>query len=379
MIERLQIENFKSFRKVDLKLGACNLFIGSNASGKSNLLEALRVLQGIGYGFSFSEILDGRPKGANSEVWEGIRGGSALARFGEGEVGEPIRFWVDIRHPRDTQTQERSYEIAFDAETGTRCDEKLRHGNKVVYSSKGGNHAMLPVAFVFLFAKDSGEQDIVGSFIHDLANMQRLDPIPEMLRGYSPLGQVQRLGDRGENFASLVQAICEKPETKEAFVAWLRELRPAEVDDVAILKGALGEPMFAVKERGRVFPAPVLSDGTLRFAAIAAAFFQPEMPAMLTLEEIEKGIHASRLRLLLELLKSQATRTGTQVMATSHSPALLNWLDEEDYPHVFFCHRDAASGESRIVPLSEIPHLQEAAKHESLGDLFAENWLEAAL
>ena len=48
MIERIVIENFKSFKKVDLKLGRLNLFIGTNASGKSNFFDALRVLQGIG-------------------------------------------------------------------------------------------------------------------------------------------------------------------------------------------------------------------------------------------------------------------------------------------------------------------------------------------
>jgi len=57
----------------------------------------------------------------------------------------------------------------------------------------------------------------------------------------------------------------------------------------------------------------VLSDGTLRFAAIAAAFFQEDMPDILTIEEIENGIHASRLRLLVELLKTQ-----TQSLWTGH-------------------------------------------------------------
>ena len=35
------------------------------------------------------------------------------------------------------------------------------------------------------------------------------------------------------------------------------------------LKGAVGEPLFMLRENDVEFPAPVLSDGTLRFAAIA--------------------------------------------------------------------------------------------------------------
>ena len=65
--------------RVDLSLGRLNLFIGTNASGKSNFLDALRVLQGIGSGFTISEIFDGKPPSATREMWEGIRGGSSKA------------------------------------------------------------------------------------------------------------------------------------------------------------------------------------------------------------------------------------------------------------------------------------------------------------
>ena len=81
MIDRIIIENFKSLRKVDLSLGRMNLFIGTNASGKSNFLDVLSVLQGIGNGFTISEILDGKPSSATRDVWEGIRGGSSQAHF----------------------------------------------------------------------------------------------------------------------------------------------------------------------------------------------------------------------------------------------------------------------------------------------------------
>ena len=74
MIDRIVIENFKSLRRVDLKLGRLNLLVGANGSGKSNVLDALRVLQGVGNGFTISEILDGKPEGAANARWEGIPG-----------------------------------------------------------------------------------------------------------------------------------------------------------------------------------------------------------------------------------------------------------------------------------------------------------------
>ena len=72
------------------------------------------------------------------------------------------------------------------------------------------------------------------------------------------------LGDNGQNFAALVQAICQDAQMKDAYLSWLQQLRPEEVSDIGTLPGALGEPMFVLVENGRKVPAPVLSDGTLR-------------------------------------------------------------------------------------------------------------------
>ena len=47
------------------------------------------------------------------------------------------------------------------------------------------------------------------------------------------------MGEHGENFAALIRVICGNPETKEAYLSWLRELRPRDVDDVGMLEGAI--------------------------------------------------------------------------------------------------------------------------------------------
>ena len=67
MIENIEIENFKSLRRVSLKLGALNLFLGGYSSGKTNLLDALGMLQGVAYGCNVNEIFNGMP--AKSVQW----------------------------------------------------------------------------------------------------------------------------------------------------------------------------------------------------------------------------------------------------------------------------------------------------------------------
>jgi predicted ATPase len=187
------------------------------------------------------------------------------------------------------------------------------------------------------------------------------------------------MGERGENFAALVNSIMADEASAAAYLSWLRQLTPAEIEEIKTLRGALGEPLFAVANRIGTFAAPVLSDGTLRFAAIAAAFFQSDMPDTLTIEEIENGIHPTRLRLLVELLKSRAQQAAPQVMASTHSPVVLAWLDEADYRTTFFCQRDEETGASQIRPLSEVPGFLELVRKQPVTELFAEGWLEGAL
>jgi predicted ATPase len=187
------------------------------------------------------------------------------------------------------------------------------------------------------------------------------------------------MGERGENFAAVVQSIVQDERLRSAYLSWLSRLTPMELDDVVILKGAVEEPLFALREGDRQLPATILSDGTLHFAAITAAFFQPDMPAIITLEEIENGIHPSRIRLLLELLKSQSGGSGPQVFATTHSPVVLAWLEEKDYATTFLFRRDETTGASIVTPLSEIPRLIELVSRRSLGELFMEGWLEDVL
>lgn len=103
------------------------------------------------------------------------------------------------------------------------------------------------------------------------------------------------------------------------------------------------------------------------------------MPGVMTIEEIENGIHASRLRLLMELLRNRAASGRTQIMATTHSPIVLAWLTEAEYAHTFYCRRDETSGESSICPLTQVPRFVEVVKRQPIADLFAEGWLEVAL
>lgn len=404
MLMHLTVERFKSLKHVELALGAFNLLIGTNASGKSNLLDALRVLQGVGYGFTVNEIFDGKPRSASSVAWDGIRGGSSeavmrapVAKRGPNPDKNVCRFAVRFSHGG----QNYNYQISLNPLTGSIRQESLTVGERKIFATEktGERH---PALVTKVYQDRAGNppkrqfekgRSILHQLVREnnlpaerlaalqtciavLSDQQRLDLIPAQLRQYSQAQAARRIGERGEDFATLVKSFDKA--TRAQYVTWLKELTPAEVDDIEIKKGAVGESLFALREGKHVFPAPVLSDGTLRFAALAAALFQPDMPALLLVEEVENGIHPTRLRLLVELLRSRTGAGGPQILATTHSPILLAWLKPSEYPQTFFCLRDS-TGLSTIRAVTDIPQFQEIIRRTPISDLFAEGWLESAL
>lgn len=412
MITSISLKNFKSIKEADLKLGPFNLFIGTNASGKSNFFDALRFLQGIGWGLSIDEILNGRPRAGAGSEWDGLRGGSGFVQWADpGAIDHANSDAVSVQatvQPKSEATHRPvfHYGIEISPVKNSVLSEYLTGSKAGDWDSRPiDNHTGGPVVTVEYKAQGSrrkphydfekhrpiiqqvqsdsrvavADQTRAKSVLTALSNMQRLDPQPSVLRQYATALDVERMGEHGENFAALVERICGDPARKEGYLGWLHELRPMEVDAIAVLRGALKEPLFGLVEKGRTFPAPVLSDGTLRFAAIAAAFFQPSMPEVLMLEEIENGVHAGRLRLLLELLKSRAGASQTQVLATSHSALMLDWLSDEDYQYVFLCHREPETGVTTITPLTEVSHFLESVKTTPASQLISEGWMEMAL
>ena len=199
---------------------------------------------------------------------------------------------------------------------------------------------------------------------------------PAMLQEYSRSLIPEKSASTGR-LAALIRAIAWTRDEGRFTVVGFRELR-RKSGGMSNVERRGSDALFMLRENGREFSARALSEGTLRFAAITAAFFQPDMPGMMTIEEIESGIHPSRLRLLVELLRSRAGHGETQVFATTHSPTTLAWLQERLSDDVV-CKRDDETGESRIRPLIDVPHFTEVAKKCPPSELFAEGWLEAAL
>ena len=78
------------------------------------------------------------------------------------------------------------------------------------------------------------------------------------------------------------------------------------------------------------FTASALSDGTLRFMALATVLLQPEqfMPAAILIDEPELGLHPYAISVLGALMKSAAQRH--QLLVSTQSVELVNEFEADD-------------------------------------------------
>ena len=431
MIENIEIENFKSLRRARLELGALNLVVGAHSSGKSNLLDALGVLQGVAYGCYINEIFNGMPATASTEAWPGIAGGTALATYSDekhkDETGE--RFISLAVKLKTTSLERYTYRIAFSAQPAAVHGESLVGSRGIIYDRKWSCEALYypkpcegPLAAALFLRLETDypkypegplvygrpnpqgkrgpnyegmpllrwlpwwcedvthvHQELLKVLTAQLANMQRLEAVPAILREYAAPQPVKRIGQHGEDFAAMVNTIISDPRARTRYLSWLQKLASTPPDDVVLQQSARGKLRFALKEGNEIRRASELSDGTLRVGAIAAAALQPDMPELLMIEDIENDVDPNRLSMLVELLKTQALQTGRQIIATTRSPAVLTGLSDQDYETTFLCKRDPTTGESIIKPLPAVPDFIETLKRQPVEDLFAEGWLERAL
>ena len=424
MITRLSLDNFKSFagKGHDTRLGPLTLVVGTNASGKSNLRDALRFLHGVARGYTLAEILGEKYGEGGVLQWKGIRGGIREAVHGVagGEFAleihtTGIQRFKFTSNGKDYMRERRwvfRYRIRVAADTKLNVArifaEELTIGSKPTFSTlschlkaeqlEDGKQILVRYRkpsskkYIGPTIKLRRDQPLVSQlaehpdvtattrnacrlFIRSLESMRFLDLDPQSLRRPSLPGQVV-LGDKGENLSSVLQALCEDPAKKESLIEWTRELTPLDVIDFRFpnvsLEGRI--QLVLVEESGLEISAESASDGTLRFLAFAAALLGTRPAETYIFEEIENGIHPNRVHLLLELLQQSTKEGSTQVIATTHSPALLNFLRGKTLDDALVVTRQ--EGISIIHRFGELPIT--ARDKTRAGDLLGAGWFETA-
>ena len=96
-------------------------------------------------------------------------------------------------------------------------------------------------------------------------------------------------------------------------------------------------------------------------------------------EEIDSGIHPSRLHLLVELIESEVQKGDMQIVTTTHSPDLLACISDETFESTSVVCRNPGVSEAIIRPAKDLPNAEDLRRSQGLRKLHATGWMEDIL
>ena len=220
----------------------------------------------------------------------------------------------------------------------------LRRPDEFVSPTHLGADGRYLAATLYRLARHEGQQVSDGSTVEGLESDSQCQAITS-----------RELRDLANQIKRTIQDL-ESPRVYSQIANRLAELIN-DVHEIHIDRDEKREllTLYVKNEEGTFHPARALSDGTLRFLALAVLERDPQMQGVICLEEPENGIHPARIPAILQLLRDIAVDTQEpvgednplrQVIVNTHSPAVFQQVPDDSV--VFVKAREAIDEEGRF-------------------------------
>ncbi len=404
MLTQIKLRNFKSYRSGTLHLAWLTVLIGANASGKSNVIEGLRLIARIAKGerlgfISSSKQDENTFRGGVENL--GYKGAKSFGISCVTTEKEWKDFSIDFSLEDDGSLYVAEEKITSRTSTvplyeitskpqGAGSDVYVTYNNfarggkkpSIVCSSHMAIFTQLLSDIRFRPENTKSRKiipQVVEKYVRWLSGIVFLEPEPSSMRSYGHKAD-KVLKEHGENLSGVLYNLCLEPEMKATVLEFVQSLPEQDIEDISFIETPRDEVMLQLTETfggiSTTYDASILSDGTLRVLSIAAAMLSAPEQSLVTIEEIDNGVHPSRAEELLERISRIAKQRNLRVLISSHNPALLDALPDDAVPNTVFCYRSPQDGSSQLVRLQDIPDYPELIAQGSVGHLMTRGLLE---
>jgi predicted ATPase len=369
-IRSLTLGNILSFRDPEpLALQPLNIFIGANASGKSNLIDCIGLIRALPG--SASNYINDRG-GTDSWVWTGAKRGAGIPTIrSEFELAQKV-----LTYELTFAPVERTFAIQFAIQTESLSSSDYtylqRRAGKLEIGHEGapglGDMTASVSPAESAFSAYRFPSSPITNTAHKFGDIRIYRDFNTAARddariGVSSSGPKYPLEEDGSNLALVLQEL----DFRGALPGVEKYLqRLAERFEGMNIRAEGGRSQLYVQERGLgKISATRLSDGTLKFLCLMAVLFDPNPAPLICIEEPETGLHPGALALVGNALREASTRT--QLIVTTHSDALVDRFTDEPET-VVVCERDFDES-TRFRRLSS-ERLNEWLEEYTLGELW---------
>lgn len=345
-MDSIRVKGYKSFKDITVPLNKINILIGSNGAGKSNFLSLFELLGNAYEGFLARSVA--QSGGIDKLLHKGRKSTDSISI----EVKEDIN----------------SYELDLIESDGGLIVEKEKLG----YSSASGEWTYINIA--------NYKTETALKTYHDLKRGDYINQYMSQIKKFhfhdtgrtSPFtGESNIVNDsyhlysQGGNLAAFLYGIMNNhPMVYKRIVRVIQSIAPF-FHDFYLMPNESGGVRLQWRDKfSEVIYGPNdLSDGTIRFIALAVLFMQPDLPKVIVIDEPELGLHPVAIEKLAGLIKMAANR-GTQVIAATQNAELISNFQPSDILTV-----DQRDGQSQIDRLNA-DELRQWLNDYTLGDLW---------
>lgn len=372
-LRRIRVSGFKSLALFDLKLPEDNLalLIGPNGSGKSSFLQALSFIRYFIKGES-SRFFDDRGWEA-TDISPRLKSGQGSSHFiiemhlSRNEID---LLWI-FQWSTKTGLTENDILQTYNNKKHGHAFGYMRNKFKVTTPDGKTNSLNINGSIFSTIQPDDNDKVVILSSLQqwaeNIASLELMNPT-DMRRGARQ--KATDIGSRGEKLASFLAGLS--AEKKERIVKRLQRFYP--IEGIETTKKKAGWVDLRIAEGygaiGRIGAAH-MSDGFMRLLGLAAI---PEMGpevSLVLLDEVENGIEP---HILPEFTDMIARETTAQIIATSHSPTLVNQFKPEQ---ITLTARRSHGG-AACAGFSELKPLMEGLEYFAPGEIWTNTAFERA-
>ncbi len=357
MIRNVRVRNFKSLRDASIDLERFTVFVGANGSGKTSVLEAIH---------NAVRAATGDPQ----KVFAHERHGDwVYTRGGKGDLS--IRLTTD------------GGELSVEASPPPGYPpppELLQKGRWEYRVSPSGQALLAPL-----------EPARRLFFLHLNAALLAL---PSYVEEDPP-----RVAHTGEGLASVLAFMAlNNPQGFEEVVSMARALIP-RLQRIRFRKATVykterelvkfgqdtverrtrrpyqGELILLDFDHAENVSARTASEGTLMMLGLLTVLLGPTPPRILLLDDVEQGLHPLAQKQLVGVIGQIMQRfPELQVLATAHSPYLLNYLSPEQV-RIMAAGPDGHARCGRLIDHPKFSTWKDEMAPGEMWSLFGEKWL----
>lgn len=329
ILARLKLEGFKSIQSLStsgLVFNQINVLIGENGAGKSNLVSFFKMLNFMTTTEAGLQFWIGKEGGASSILFYGAKTTSSLKATLEFRTAEGFCDYLFELAPAAGDSmifaaEHDGYKLGLD-DRGYKSTTTFGSGQKEPKLRERAQRIQ--------------NDNIAQTVFHALSNLQAFH-----FHDTSESAKIKATGYIGDNLTlhgdgrNLAARLCkikqDSPEHYARIVKVIQQIAPFFGEFVLeAVDPNKDKVLLRWTERAStdVFGPNQLSDGTLRFAALATLLLQPDPPATIIIDEPELGLHPSAISVLGALVHTASEQS--QIIMTTQSPRLLDAFDSTD-------------------------------------------------